>query len=232
MSGRFMSLVVLIRHAHSSANAAGILSGQTEGVHLSPLGIKQSRNLSKRIGDVRVKTVRVSPMVRCSETITPWITKSGSQLMIDEDINEMDYGLWTGKKLRTLSKDPLWKLVQDRPSKVTFPQGESMRAMQKRAMKSVYEAAQKSGKGPALLVSHGDVIKSIIASTLGLHLDEFQRIVIDPASISIIDITPNRSRLLLMNDSTVSVSDILSSTSHKRIMVGGGSGNTTSKAKR
>ena len=232
MSGGVMSLVVLIRHAHSSANAAGVLSGQTEGVHLSPLGIKQSKNLAKRIGDVHVKTVRVSPMVRCSETITPWITKSGSKLMIDEDINEMDYGLWTGKKLRTLSKDPLWKLVQEKPSKVTFPEGESMRAMQKRAMKCVHEAALQSGKGPALLVSHGDVIKSIIASSLGLHLDEFQRIVIDPASISIIDISSKSSRLLLMNDSTVSVSEILASKSHKRIMVGGGSGNTTNKARR
>ncbi len=232
MSGSTMTLVVLIRHAHSSANASGVLSGRTEGVHLSPKGLVQSKELSKRLGDIGVKTLRVSPMIRCLETIKPWSTKFGIEPSVDEGLIEMDYGRWTGKKLRTLSKDPLWKKVQSKPSQVTFPDGEAMRAMQRRAMKSVGEAAALKGKGAVILVSHGDVIKAIIASTLGLHLDQFQKIVIDPASISIINFSENSSQLLMMNNTSLKVADILGATSHKRLLVGGGSGSVVKEGKK
>ncbi|TRZ84638.1 MAG: MSMEG_4193 family putative phosphomutase [Streptomycetaceae bacterium] len=219
-----MTLVVLIRHAHSSANAAGILSGRIADIHLSTQGKKQAKKLATRLGDFEVKSVRISPMIRCAETIEPWATGNGSKVVIDQGVNEMDYGTWSGRTLKTLSKETLWKTIQENPSKVTFPQGESMRAMQVRAMKSVTESAAKRGKGHVVIVSHGDVIKAIIASCLGMALDDFQRIVIDPASISIVDLSNARPRLLVMNNSSNSINEILASKHSKRLLVGGGEG--------
>ncbi len=227
-----MTLVVLIRHAHSSANAAGILSGQRPDVHLSPQGLAQAKGLIKRLGNIKVHTIHTSPMVRCQETISPWATKFGSRMFFDEGINEVNYGLWTGKKLRTLSKDPLWKLVQEKPSKVIFPEGESMKGMQKRAVKTLLESASESGKNPAMLVSHGDVIKAMIAYALGMHLDQFQKIVVDPASITILDVSKTGTKVLLMNNSTATISEILNSQPHKRLLVGGGSGSSSGRGKK
>ena len=227
-----MTLVVLIRHAHSSANAAGILSGQRPDVHLSPQGLAQAKGLIKRLGNIKVHTIHTSPMVRCQETISPWATKFGSRMFVDEGINEVNYGLWTGKKLRTLSKDPLWKLVQEKPSKVIFPKGESMKGMQKRAVKTLLESASESGKNPAMLVSHGDVIKAMIAYALGMHLDQFQKIVVDPASITILDVSKTGTKVLLMNNSTATISEILNSQPHKRLLVGGGSGSSSGRGKK
>ena len=227
-----MTLVVLIRHAHSSANAAGILSGQRPDVHLSPQGLAQAKGLIKRLGNIKVHTIHTSPMVRCQEPITPWATKFGSRMFFDEGINEVNYGLWTGKKLRTLSKDPLWKLVQEKPSKVIFPEGESMKGMQKRAVKTLLESASESGKNPAMLVSHGDVIKAMIAYALGMHLDQFQKIVVDPASITILDVSKTGTKVLLMNNSTATISEILNSQPHKRLLVGGGSGSSSGRGKK
>jgi len=226
-----MSLVVLIRHAHSSANATGVLSGRKSGVHLSEIGRKQAQNLASRMGAISVKTLRSSPLERCEETIAPWVKKYGASthLEVDADLVEMDYGIWSGRKLRSLAKDPLWKTVQMQPSRVLFPEGESLVAMQGRAMAAVFRALEAPGKGHVLLVSHGDVLKAIIASSLGMHLDEFQRFVVDPASISILDFSQSKPRLLLMNDSRSRVTDVLTGDHSKRKLVGGGSGITTRK---
>lgn len=226
-----MTLVILVRHAHSTANASGVLAGRAEGVHLSPLGKVQARKLSSRLGEIPLKSLRSSPLERCAETINPWLKKREisdsplmTQLTIDHDLAEVDYGLWSGRKLRTLSRDPLWRTVQERPSRVTFPQGESLLAMQKRAVRSVDAGLSQRGKGHVLLLSHGDVVKSIIASALGMHLDEFQRIVIDPASISILDYSGSKPRILLLNDSRSKLDSTIFSERGKQALLGGGSG--------
>ncbi|MDP1721237.1 MAG: MSMEG_4193 family putative phosphomutase [Candidatus Nanopelagicaceae bacterium] len=226
-----MTLVILIRHAHSTANGSGILAGRTGGVHLSPLGRVQARKLASRLGEVHLKSLRSSPLERCAETINPWLRKreqSDSNLIppltIDRDLAEVDYGLWSGMKLRTLSRDPLWKIVQERPSKVTFPGGESLLAMQRRAMKSVNAGLSQRGKGHVLLMSHGDVVKSIIASALGMHLDEFQRIVIDPASVSVLDYSGSKPRILLLNDSQSKLDSSIFAERGRKVLLGGGAG--------
>lgn len=235
-SGVTMTLVLLIRHAHSQANGSGILSGRTAGVHLSPEGKKQAGRLAKRLGDIPVKMLLSSPLERCEETIAPWLrlaVKNNPKLTLrtEADLSEVDYGQWSGRKLRTLSKDPLWKSIQDSPSSVTFPEGESILSMQNRAMGVLERALAKKGKGHILVVSHGDVIKSMIASALSMHLDEFQRIVVDPASISILDYSTTKPRLILMNDSQSALSSNLFVDHSKRLLVGGGSG-TSPKGRR
>jgi len=222
--------LVLIRHAHSEANAAGILSGRLPNVHLSEKGFAQSEQLVVRLGTFTVSNLRISPMERCFETISPWINSivmpnnPRFEPIIDEELTEVDYGLWSGKKLSILSKNKLWKTVQESPSRMYFPKGEGIAQMQSRAMKSVHQAVSSKAKGCAVIVSHGDVIKSIIASALGMHLDEFQRIVIDPASISIVDYSTMKPRVLLLNDSRSVVTDLLVAPKRAKNLLGGGSG--------
>ncbi|MDP1852044.1 MAG: MSMEG_4193 family putative phosphomutase [Candidatus Planktophila sp.] len=222
--------VVLIRHAHSEANAKALLSGRTVGVHLSEKGDSQSQDLISRLGRLRVATLRISPLERCYETINPWWETIGKvhnptvELIRDENLNEVDYGDWSGKKLAVLSKKKLWHTVQNSPSAMYFPSGEGLAQMQERAMRAVHEAASTRKKGAVVFVTHGDVIKSIVASALGMHLDSFQRLVIDPASISVIEFSSTKPRLLLLNDSRANLEEYLNAPYRKRNLLGGGAG--------
>ena len=222
--------VVLIRHAHSEANAKGVLSGRIPGVHLSPKGVQQAEGLIARLGALKIATLRISPLERCAETINPWwnaIGKTinrGVEVAEDPNLIEVDYGKWSGKKLSQLLRHAMWKTVQNNPSAMYFPSGESLASMQVRAMKSVHDALNVRRKGAAILVSHGDVIKSIVASSLGMHLDDFQRIVIDPASITILDFSQSKPRLTLMNDSHEELETLIKSPFRKGPLLGGGGG--------
>lgn len=222
--------LVLLRHAHSEANASGILSGRLPNVHLSEKGIKQAADLSQRLGSFPVAQLRISPMERCFETIQPWINdvlvprSKNFAPVIDQNISEVDYGVWSGKKLSVLSKNKLWRTVQESPSRMYFPSGEGIAQMQARAMQSVHELVDLKKKGAGVIVSHGDVIKAIVASALGIHLDEFQRIVIDPASITVIEYSGIKPRVLLLNDTRGHVSDLLQAPKRSKNLLGGGSG--------
>jgi len=222
--------LVLIRHAHSESNAAGVLSGRIPNVHLSDKGVKQSEQLSQRLGSFPVAQIRISPMERCFETVSPWINEHVLAAnpkfapTIDPMLNEVDYGDWSGKRLTTLSRKKEWKTVQESPSRMYFPGGEGIAAMQARAMKSVHEAASLSDSKVAVFVSHGDVIKSIVASALGMHIDEFQRIIIDPASVSVIEYNSVKPRILLVNDTRAVVTDLLKAPKRSKNLLGGGSG--------
>ena len=220
--------IVLIRHAHSQANARGVLSGRLPNISLSEKGIKQSEQLAARLGAFAISEIRVSPMQRCHETIAPWLNtlpKTTQKLLLkDENLTEVDYGSWSGKKLSVLSRHKLWKTVQGNPSAMYFPEGEGLAHMQQRAMRAVHEALNSKRSGAAVLVSHGDVIKAIVANALGMHLDDFQRIVIDPASVTILDYSHGQARLTLMNDSRSVLHDVLSAPKRSKNLLGGGAG--------
>jgi probable phosphoglycerate mutase len=222
--------LVLIRHAHSEANAKALLSGRTAGVHLSPKGQSQSQELISRLGRLKVATLRISPLERCFETINPWWDSLGKEqnpsveLIRDENLNEVDYGDWSGKKLAVLSKKKLWSTVQNSPSAMYFPAGEGLAQMQERAMRAVHEAATTPKKGVVIFVTHGDVIKSIVASALGMHLDSFQRLVIDPASVNVLDYSGIKPRVLLLNDSRAILEEFLNAPYRKKNLLGGGGG--------
>ena len=222
-----MARLVFLRHAHSSANDAGILSGQLPGVSLSKKGRKQADHLVERIGSSHFDSVRISPLQRCEETITPWLkskySKGLKSYQIDEALIEMDYGSWSGRKLSSLSREKLWKEIQNRPSTVQFPQGERMRAMQKRALSSVFASIEEKKNGTHLFVSHGDVLKAIVASLLKMKLDDFQSLVIDPASLTVIDFDGDKSRLLAFNDSHSPLAPMTSMEKSTKALIGGGS---------
>lgn len=225
-----MSLVVLVRHAHSQANAAGILSGRRPNIALSDKGRTQAQELAIRLGELKVKELRVSPLQRCVETIDPWVsTKSRIRRIEDHGITEVDYGKWSGRTLRSLSREKLWKIVQENPSRVFFPDGEGIANMQARAIESMHLALASSGTGAVVMVSHGDVIKALVAANLGMRLDDFQRIIIDPASVTLFDFSSKTPRLLLLNDSHTNIGDLGITSTKKRLLVGGGSGPSSKK---
>jgi len=219
-----MARIVLLRHAHSVANEKNLLAGRTAGISLSKTGKEQAKDLIARLGNIQFDEVAVSPLQRCRETIDPWLDTTGakSRIVVDDSISEVDYGNWSGKTLASLRRKAQWKVVQDFPSQMTFPEGESLLEMQGRALSGFYRLNAVKGKGPRLLVSHGDVIKSIVAHCLGMHLDQFQRLVIEPASLTIIDTDSRTSRLVRFNDAKGFLS---SDKSTNQSALGGSTGN-------
>lgn len=219
-----MARIVLLRHAHSVANEKNLLAGRTAGISLSKTGKEQAKDLINRLGNIHFDEVAISPLQRCRETIDPWLdtTRTKSRIVVDDSISEVDYGNWSGKTLASLRRKAQWKVVQDFPSQMTFPEGESLLEMQGRALSGFYRLNAVKGKGPRLLVSHGDVIKSIVAHCLGMHLDQFQRLVIEPASLTIIDTDSGTSRLVRFNDAKGFLS---SERSTNQSALGGSTGN-------
>lgn len=188
---------------------AGVLAGRSDGVGLDDYGQAQTRALAERLAQLPLATVVSSPLQRCLQTLAP-LTDSPT---VDDRLTEIDYGHWTGRELRKLSKEPMWKVVQQHPSAAVFPEGEALADVSTRAVAAVREWDCKVAKthGPQALwlaCTHGDVIKAILADALGLHLDSFQRIVVDPGSISVISYTDVRPFVIKINDSGADISSL------------------------
>lgn len=199
-----MPTVILVRHGRSSANSTGVLAGRLPGVRLDDKGRGQASALGERLAPVSLVAAVTSPLERCVETAQGAL--GGRDLTLAEDIGlvECDYGEWSGRPIKELASEDLWKVVQQQPSRASFPGGESMHDMSARAVAAVRgrdAAVQKSHGDNAvwLAVSHGDVIKAILADAYGMHLDTFQRIVVDPASVSIVRYTATRPYVLATN---------------------------------
>lgn len=196
-----------MRHGRTTANTSGVLAGRTPGVHLDDVGRDQAADLGQRMAALPVAALVSSPLERCRETAAA-LAKAlggGTRVTTDKRLVECGYGDWTGRELKSLAKEPLWKVVQSHPSAAEFPGGEAMRDMQGRALDSVreYDAKLTEEHGPQALwvaVSHGDVIKAILADALGSHLDSFQRIVVDPGSVSVVSYTPLRPFVVRLNE--------------------------------
>ncbi|HKS44937.1 MAG TPA: histidine phosphatase family protein [Amycolatopsis sp.] len=200
-----MATVILLRHGRSTANGSGVLAGRTPNVGLDDTGREQAGALCQRLKDVPLAEAVVSPLLRCKQTVAPLVADRGLVRAIDPRLSEVDYGEWTGRELKTLVKEPLWRVVQAHPSAAVFPGGEGLAGMQARAVAAVREhdariTAAHGEEAVWLLCSHGDVLKALLADALGQHLDSFQRIVVDPASISVVRYTETRPFVLRMND--------------------------------
>ncbi|CAN5823906.1 histidine phosphatase family protein [soil metagenome] len=202
-----MPTLVLVRHGRTSANAVGVLAGRAAGVHLDVAGRGQARRVGERLAGLRLARVVSSPMERTMQTAREIVQAGADGLEVrrDHGLVECGYGSWTGRPIKELAKERLWRTVQTHPSGVTFPDGESLAAMQHRAVAAVRrhddEVSRENGERAVwVAVSHGDVIKSVLADALGLHLDQFQRIVVDPASVSVVRYTTQRPFVLHLND--------------------------------
>ncbi|MCD5312154.1 histidine phosphatase family protein [Kineosporia babensis] len=204
-----MPTVLLVRHGRTAANASGVLAGWTPGVGLDETGQAQAKALAGRLEQIPVRLAVASPLQRCQETASALLAPHPDlPLLTDDRLGECRYGDWTGRPLKELAKEKLWPVVQAHPSAVTFPgpEGESMPDMQHRAVAAIREydarVAEEFGDHAVwLAVSHGDVIKAILADALGMHLDQFQRLLVDPCSVSVIRFTPLRPFAVRVNDS-------------------------------
>lgn len=197
-----MTTVLLIRHGRTTANASGVLAGRTPGIELDERGRGQAEALATRLAAVPLAAVVSSPLERTHQTAEALMAdRSGVALHLDEQLTECDYGHWSGRDLKTLAKEPLWKTVQAHPAAAVFPGGEAMAAMSARAVTAIRRwNAQLGEHATYAVVSHGDIIKAIAADALGMHLDLFQRLQVDPCSVTVIRYTATRPFVLRLND--------------------------------
>jgi probable phosphomutase (TIGR03848 family) len=230
-----VTTVILLRHGRTTANAGGVLAGWTPGVQLDETGQAQVAAVGQRLAPVPLAAVVSSPLERCRQTAGAVLDGRELELQTDDRLGEARYGDWTGRPLKELVKDPMWKVVQQHPSAAVFPgpEGEGLAQTQARAVAAVRDWNARLGPDAVWLAcSHGDVIKAVLADALGLHLDAFQRIVVDPASISVVTYTETRPFVVRVNDTGGDVSALVPPKKRPRrrrgrdsdAVVGGGAG--------
>ncbi|MDQ0673116.1 putative phosphomutase (TIGR03848 family) [Pseudarthrobacter siccitolerans] len=228
-----MATVILVRHGRTTANAAGMLAGRAAGVRLDQIGREQAALAGDRLAVVPLAGVVSSPLERCQQTAQLILERQAGNPCspADPDLTECDYGLWQGRTLNDLATEDLWAAVQSQPSAVVFPGGESMAAMQSRSVAAIrrHDAAFEAEYGPGAVwvaVSHGDIIKSILADALGMHLDLFQRINVGPASASIVHYGAVRPSVYATNTDAGDLSWLSKGINSGDAPVGGGAGQT------
>ena len=206
-----MTTVVLVRHGLTSLTGP-VLAGWTPGLHLDERGQKQAAAVAERLRPLPLTAIVSSPLDRCLDTAAAVLAGRNLTLEVDDRLGECRYGDWTGRPLKELAKDPLWKVVQAHPSAVVFPgpEGEALRETQARAVAAVRDWNTRLGPDATWLAcSHGDVIKAVVADAMGLHLDSFQRIVIDPCSVTVLRYTELRPFVVRVNDTGGGVAELL-----------------------
>ncbi|ADG73032.1 Phosphoglycerate mutase [Cellulomonas flavigena DSM 20109] len=226
-----MATVLLVRHGRTDANVRGVLAGRLPGVHLDDVGREQAGRTAERLAAVPLVAVVTSPLERCRETTDLLLDRQGGSpgLTVDEALTECGYGDWQGRPLTELAAEPLWATVQAHPAAVTFPGGESLPAMQARAVAAVRrcDAEVEAAHGPAAVwaaVSHGDVIKSVLADALGMHLDLFQRLEVGPASVSVVRYGARRPHVVATNTDAGDLGWLATARPADDEPVGGGAG--------
>jgi probable phosphomutase (TIGR03848 family) len=231
-----MPTVVLVRHGRTAANISGVLAGRSS-IGLDETGRAQAEALATRMRGLRPALVLSSPLRRCVETAEALGLVEPPAIERDDRLLEADYGDWAGRDLGSLARSKLWRVVQDHPSAAVFPgSGEGMADVAARAVRGVRDidrriAAERSPNAVWVAVSHGDVIKAVLADALGMHLDMFQRIVVDPCSVSVVRYTPRRPFVLRMNDTAGSLEGLQPTRRRRRAphgdaAVGGGAGDS------
>jgi probable phosphomutase (TIGR03848 family) len=198
--------LLLVRHA-VTAHTGSILTGRAPGVPLSDQGRSEALAVATRLGELPIRALYSSPIERTMQTaqiIGEACELAPVQL---DDVLEADFGDWTGSALSALAKEPLWSVVQRTPSRVTFPNGESIGEMQARVVRGLERVAAKHPGEFVCVVSHADPIKAAIAAYTGMHLDHFQRIVVSPASVTLFTLSGHGAVMIKCND-TGGLSDL------------------------
>jgi probable phosphomutase (TIGR03848 family) len=197
-----VTTLILLRHATTPATGRR-LGGWTPGVHLDAAGRVQAEAAARRLAELPIAAVYASPLERTRETASAVARVHGLRVRIERGLGEVDYGEWTDRPLAQLRRLKLWRTIQQAPSRVTFPGGESIRAAQARAVEATERIAVAHPGRTVVLVSHADIIKAVLAHHLGMGLDLFQRLVIAPASSSVIMLPDGSSPAVLsINDTS------------------------------
>jgi probable phosphoglycerate mutase len=199
-----MTYLLLIRHGENEYTRTGKLAGWTRGVHLNETGKKQALALAERLSKAPIAAIYSSPLARARETAAPLAKAKGLRVTVHNGLGEVRYGEWTGQSLKRLARTRLWRVVQQHPAAMRFPEGETFRAVQARAVEAVEDIARAHAKERGLVAafSHGDVIKLVVAHYLGLPLDLFQRLAVSTASITALRLGHGHPLLVKLNDTS------------------------------
>ena len=192
--------LLLVRHGENEWMRSGKLAGRIPGVHLNEAGRAQAQRLAARLASWPIAAIYSSPLERCAETASILAAPHGLDLQFRDELLEADYGQWQGQELEALKKEALWQVVQTTPSFVVFPDGESMRSMQARVVEALHRIAANHPHQNVIVCSHADPIRAALSHFLGAHLDLFQRLQIDPASVSLVHFTRFGPRIGCVND--------------------------------
>lgn len=194
-----MTTVLLIRHATTAATGMR-LGGRTEAP-LDDAGRGQAQATADRLADLPLRAVYASPLARTRETAEIVAAPHRLDVRPLGGVIEVEYGTWTDRPLKPLLRTKLWPVIQAHPSLVRFPDGESIRGMQTRAVDALEEVVAAHARQLVAVVSHADVIKAVVAFYAGMPLDAFQRLHVGPASVSMLALGVGvRPILLRFND--------------------------------
>jgi probable phosphoglycerate mutase len=194
-----VTVVLLIRHAHTDT-AGKRLTGWSRGVHLNERGRREASALAERLDGVPIGALYTSPLERCRETAAPLARARGLSVAARRGLLEVDYGEWTGRTIAGLRRTKLWRVVQHAPSRIRFPGGESLLDVQARSVAEIERIASAHPKETVAIVTHADVVRLLVAHYAGMHLDDLQRLVVDPASVSVIALGDGAARIVKVND--------------------------------
>ncbi len=195
-----MALILLIRHGENEYTRTGKLAGWTRGVGLNEAGHKQAQALVGRLKPLPIKHIYSSPLERARETAAPLAEALGIKVEVREALGEVRYGEWTGKSLRRLARQKLWRVVQGLPSAMQFPAGETLRGVQLRLVDELERIAAAHPKDLTAIFAHSDPIKMAVAFYLGMPLDLFQRIQIQTCSVTMLRLGQGAPSLVKLND--------------------------------
>ena len=193
-----MTAFFFVRHGVTS-HTGHRLSGWMPGIHLSEEGRAQAEAAAATLANLPFKAIFSSPIDRTMETAEVIADRHGLEVQVTEAMGEVRYGRWTNRSFKALTRTKLWGTIQRFPSGVTFPEGESLRSVQARAVDEVERLRVEYPRKAVCCVSHADVIKLIAAHYLGMHIDLFQRIDVGPASITTITVTEDGPRVHAVN---------------------------------
>ena len=193
-----MTIFYLVRHGVTS-HTGRRLSGRMPDVHLTETGLSEAEGAATSLASVRLKAVYSSPIDRCLATARIIAKSHGLPVRTRKDLSEVEYGSWTNKSLKSVARTKLWSSVQRWPSGTRFPDGESFVEIQTRGVAVLEDLRTRHPKDQVCVVSHGDVIRLVMAHYMGVHLDLFQRIQVGPASISVLGIGDSGPTVLTLN---------------------------------
>src|SRR4051795_4181647 len=214
-----MGLVFLVRHG-LTAQTGRVLYGRTAGIELDARGKAQAESLVDRFDGVRVSAIYSSPLERSRGTVEraaasafrsppldrargavePLAAARRLDIRADDAFLEMEAGAWTGRTLAQLRRTKAWRTVQQTPSDFVFPGGEAFMDAQARVVTAIDRLATRHRKGSIVVATHGDIVRIALAHYLATPLDDFQRIVIDTAAVSVVLLGGTLPHVLLVND--------------------------------
>jgi broad specificity phosphatase PhoE len=176
----------LVRHA-SYALLGQVLAGCALDVSLDEAGRRQVEVLAKEFSHRRrIGAVQSSPRRRTLQTARPIAERVGRPLEVEQALDEVDFGEWSGRRFAELGRDPRWRAWNESRGKERAPGGESMAEVQRRVVAHLEQVRDRHPGAIVVVVSHCDVIRAALLHYRGQPLDAYAGISIPPAAVTIL----------------------------------------------